>query len=203
MPRVSRKALSRGEMERVPLPAPQYGSCSFSSEERCAEASFIVTRPPLLGAGATWFMQCACSCSGAMGYFFPSIITLLCGLCYLQFAGVPFTHYYFTIPSIVTIALTFSYLISIWRVGPLAARSKPYLLSLPLSWAGWSATFLVGFLGPTEDIPFGSLMHFLVVVGVCLFSGILANKSGVLPSPGHVIQPTACCCALRFILCFT
>ena len=139
----------------------------------------------------------------AMGYFFPSIITLLCGLCYLQFAGVPFTHYYFTIPSIVTIALTFSYLISIWRVGPLAARSKPYLLSLPLSWAGWSATFLVGFLGPTQDIPFGSLMHFLVVVGVCLFSGILANKSGVLPSPGHVIQPTACCCALRFILCFT
>ena len=123
----------------------------------------------------------------AMGYFFPSSVTLLCGLCYLQFAGVPLTRYYVTIPSMVTITMIFSYVVVIWRVGPLAANSKPFLLSLPLSWGGCSTTFLVCFLGPPEKIPFGSFIHVLVVVGVILFSGILANESGALPSPGHLM----------------
>lgn len=66
-----------------------------------------------------------------MLYFFGAIITLLCALCYVQVFGVPFTRYYFTIPSMITITLIFCYYVSIWRMGPLAARSKPYIYSLP------------------------------------------------------------------------
>ena len=62
---------------------------------------------------------------------FGAIITLLCALCYVQVFGVPFTRYYFTIPSMITITLIFCYHVSIWRMGPLAARSKPYILFTP------------------------------------------------------------------------
>ena len=116
----------------------------------------------------------------AMLYFFGSMITLLCGLCYLlsaicylQVFGVPFTRYSFTVPHIITITFTFCYLVSIWRMGPVAARSKLYIYSLLVSWTCSSANFAVCFLRPLGNIPFESLTHFVVVVGVIIFLSLI------------------------------
>ena len=113
------------------------------------------------------------------------MITLVGSLCYLQVFGVPFTRYSFTIPSMITISALSSYLVAIWRMGPLVARSKLYIYSLPIPWTCSPANLAVCCLGPMENMPFGSFTHFLVVVGVMVFSGSLASKSGVLPSTHH------------------
>ena len=70
----------------------------------------------------------------AMLYYFGSMITVLASLSYLQVFGVPLTRYSFTIPSMITITLMFIYSVSIWRMGPLAARSRPFIYSLPVAW---------------------------------------------------------------------
>lgn len=116
----------------------------------------------------------------AMGFFFISTTTLIGGLSYFQLNGIPFTRYYMSIPCAITISITSGYLAAIWRYGPFVAASWPYMITLPIVWTTWSVTFSLGFLGPLENIPFGSFIHFLLVVGLCLFTGNLANKSGML-----------------------
>ena len=118
----------------------------------------------------------------AMLYFFGSMITGLGSLCYLQVFGVPFTRYHFTIPSMLTIVMGFCHLESIWRMGPQVARSKLFISSLLVPWTCTTANILVSYLGPIANMPFGSLPHFLVVVGVFLYFINLSNKSGVLLS---------------------
>ena len=82
----------------------------------------------------------------AILYCFGSMFTLLCCLCYLQAFGIPFTRYYLTIPQLITFTFIFIYFVSIWRMGPLAARSKPYMYSLPVSWICSFALFAGYFL---------------------------------------------------------
>ena len=65
IPRDLRVALSFGETGIV-----QGTSCLGSSAEPSGEASMIVTRGSLLGAGATWFMAYSSSSSCAVVYCF-------------------------------------------------------------------------------------------------------------------------------------
>jgi hypothetical protein len=79
----------------------------------------------------------------AMLYFFVPISMLLASLCYLQFAGVPLRRLYFTIPCLCTIGCVIGYTGAIWRYGPAAAKSRPYLMSLPVSWICWCTAFSI------------------------------------------------------------
>ena len=118
----------------------------------------------------------------AMLYLLGSMTTALCSVCYLQFFGVPFTRFYLSIPHTIVITIMFMYFASLWRMGPVAARSRLYIYSLLVSWPCWYAATAVCFLGPIADMPFGSLTHCIFIVGVTLLSGNLANKSGMLLS---------------------
>ena len=119
----------------------------------------------------------------AMAYFFCPVLVMLGGLSYVQLVGVPLTRYYFSIPCSIALVVTSAYPISLWIFGPSVARSRAYCMSLPISWCSWFITFTVSFLGPLENMPFGSVIQYLLFVAMFVFCGNLANKAGAASSP--------------------
>jgi hypothetical protein len=118
------------------------------------------------------------SVAQALCYCFGSLVVLVSCIAYLLFAGVPLTRYIHSIPCITTLLIVIGLFASLWRNGPPAAKHPLYLTALPCGAVSGAVAFVVSFLGPLEDYPFESYLHFLIVTAIPVFSGNLWLKSG-------------------------
>jgi hypothetical protein len=69
----------------------------------------------------------------AMLHFFISGSLMIASFAYLQ-SGTPLNFLYITVPTICSIIILTGYLAVIWRHGPAAAKSRLYIMTLPVSW---------------------------------------------------------------------
>jgi hypothetical protein len=78
----------------------------------------------------------------AMLYFFISVSMMIASLAYLQY-GAPLNFLYIRVPCICAIVVLTGYGGAIWRYGPAAAKSRVYIMTLPVSWASMAMAFFV------------------------------------------------------------
>jgi hypothetical protein len=78
----------------------------------------------------------------AMLHFFISGSLLTAAFAYLQ-SGTPLNFLYITVPNICSMLFLMGYLSVIWRYGPAAAKSRLYIMTLPVSWTCMSMALLV------------------------------------------------------------
>jgi hypothetical protein len=78
----------------------------------------------------------------AMLHFFISGSITIASFAYLQ-SGTPLNFLYITVPTICSITILTGYLAVIWRHGPAAAKSRLYIMTIPVSWTCMSMALLV------------------------------------------------------------
>jgi hypothetical protein len=78
----------------------------------------------------------------AMLHFFISASILIASLAHLQY-GTPLNFLYISVPNICGMIFLIGYFGAIWRYGPAAAKSRVYIMTLPVSWTCMSMPLFV------------------------------------------------------------
>jgi hypothetical protein len=77
----------------------------------------------------------------AMLHFFISASFMIASLAHLQY-GTPLNFLYISVPNICAMIFLVGYFGAIWRYGPAAAKSRVYIMTLPVSWTCMSMALL-------------------------------------------------------------
>jgi hypothetical protein len=78
----------------------------------------------------------------AMLHFFISALVTAASFAYLQY-GTRLNYLYITVPNFGALIFLIGYIGAIWRYGPAAAKSRVFIMTLPVSWTCMSMVPMV------------------------------------------------------------